>query len=482
MKNTGKFNQQAANAVKTGGLNGTGASAVNFTCDDFIATITKEGEVYELAWQKGELIKPLTHIGTVSEDDIQHGTLIELMPDMTIWVDDDYDVNEIARRAEQLTYLNSGLTINLDIDYNGKTIKESICNPEGLKAYIDKLSSKKDKIIDPVTIKSEFKETKVGDVEIEVALGYNTGYSEEIYTFTNNVPNPLGGHHLTGFKDGLFKAVKEYYIDNAKGKTVELISDDVREGLIAVVSIRVADPVFDGQGKAKLNMPSLRAIVREATVAMMEDFLDKNPEKARLIVSKALQAQTTRESVRRAREATRSVKNLFGGSPVKLTTCSSKNPEECEIFFVEGDSAAGSAKKARDKRTQSVMPVFGKINNTENMNLKQITDSVKLKEIVMCLGTGIGEEFDIEKLRYHKIIIMSDADVDGLHIQTLYLNFFYRHMRPLIENGYVYISCPPLFKVVQNKKTYKYCYTDEEKNVLLKEPGWEKAEVFRYKG
>lgn len=480
LKSGGKFNQDNS-TVKTGGLNGTGASAVNFTCDEFTATIVKESEVYEISWEKGDLVKPLTHVGTSDADDIQHGTLIELKPDMSIWVDDDYDINEIVRRAEQLTYLNAGLNIHLDIDYNNKVVQESICNPEGLKAYIDKLSTKKEKIIDPVTIKSEFKDTKVGNVEIEVALGYNSGYSEEIYTFTNNVPNPLGGHHLTGFKDGLFKAVKEYYLDNAKGKTVDLVSDDTREGLIAVVSIRVSNPVFDGQGKAKLNMPAIRSVVREATVEMMEDFLDKNPEKAKLIVAKALQAQNTRESVRKAREATRSVKNLFGGTPAKLTTCTSKNPEESEIWFAEGDSAGGSCKKARDSKTQAILPVFGKINNTENMSLKQIIDSPKLKDVITALGTSIGEDFDLEKLKYHKIIIASDADDDGLHIQTLWLNFFYRHMRALLENGHVYISCPPLFKVIKDKKTYKYCYTIAEKDAILTEWG-DKCQVFRYKG
>ena len=461
-------------------VNGTGASAVNFTCDEFVATITKQGEVYQLGWQKGELVQPLTHIGQTEEDDIQNGTLIELIPDMSVWVDNDYNINEIVTRAEQLTFLNSGLNVHLDINYNGKVIQESICNPEGLKAYIDKLSTKKDKIIEPISIKSEVKGTKIGDVEIEVALGYNTSYSEEIYVFTNNVPNPLGGHHLTGFKDGLFRAVKEYYTDTTKGKIVDLISDDTREGLIAVVSVRVSNPVFDGQGKAKLDMPAIRSVVRDATIEMMEDFLDKNPEKAKLIIAKALQAQNTRESVRKAREATRSVKNLFGGKPTKLADCISKNPEECEIFFVEGDSAGGSAKNARDKRTQAILPVFGKINNTENMNLKQIIDSVKLKEIVMSLGTGIGEDFNIEKLKYHKIIIMSDADDDGLHIQTLYLNFFYRHMRPLIENGHIYISCPPLFKVIKDKKTYKYCYTEKEKDEIIEQ--WGKCDVERYKG
>ena len=479
LKSGGKFHQNNS-TVKTGGLNGTGASAVNFTCDEFVATITKQGEVYQLGWQKGELVQPLTHIGQAEEDDIQNGTLIELMPDMSVWVDNDYNINEIVTRAEQLTFLNSGLNIHLDINYNGKVVQESICNPEGLKAYIDKLSAKKEKIIDPISIKSEAKDTKVGDVEIEVALGYNTGYSEEIYVFTNNVPNPLGGHHLTGFKDGLFRAVKEYYLDTAKGKTVDLLSDDTREGLIAVVSVRVANPVFDGQGKAKLDMPAIRSVVRDATVEMMEDFLDKNPEKAKLIVAKALQAQNTRESVRKAREATRSVKNLFGGNPAKLFDCTSKNPEECEIWLAEGDSAGGSCKKARDSKTQAILPVFGKINNTEKMNLKQIVDSPKLKDVVMALKTGIGEDFNIDKLRYHKIIIASDADDDGLHIQTLWLNFFYRHMRPLLENGHIYISCPPLFKIVKSKKEYKYCYTIAEKDAILNE--WPKAQVFRYKG
>lgn len=486
LKSGGKFNQDSSK-VKSGGLHGVGAAAVNFTCEKFNAVVARYNKkedstrYYGIDWEKG-LIKTPFHEITDIDSDIKHGTYIELLPDNEIWKDAKYNIDVINKRIEQLSFLNPKLTLYVDMDYDGKVINTVYSNPKGLVSYIEKLNSKKEQIVDVININTEVDDKVLGNVEVSLALSYNTGYNEEVYAFTNNIPNSDGGHHLTGFKDGLYKAVKEYYLDNIKGKPVDIVASDVREGLTAVVSVKMSDPNFIGQGKAKLDAPKLRPVVRQLTEESLNDYLDKNPEKAKLIIAKVLQAQNTRESVRKAREATRSVKNLFGGNPTKLTTCSSKNPEECEIFFVEGDSAAGSAKKARDKKTQAILPVFGKINNTENMNLKQITDSVKLREIVMSLGTGIGEDFDIEKLKYHKIIIMSDADVDGLHIQTLYLNFFYRHMRPLLENGYVYISCPPLFKVVKNKKTYKYCYTVEEKDALLKEEGWTKAEVFRYKG
>lgn len=480
LKSGGKFEQQSEHAIKTGGLHGVGASAVNFTCDEFIATIVKDGEIYQIGWEKGLLKEPLSDIGKADANDIQNGTLIELKPDMSIWVDSDYDINAIMTRIKQLTYLNAGLIINVDVNYNNKKIEESICHPDGLVSYVNDLASKKETMMSPVCIRNHF-DTKLGDVEIEIALSYNTSYSEEIYAFTNSIPNPLGGQHMTGFKDGLYRSIKDYYIENTKGKLIDLSSEDVREGLIAVVSVKVADPVFDGQGKAKLEMPALRAVVKEATMTMMEDFLDKNPEKAKLIISKALQAQKTREATRKAREATRSMKNAFS-TPAKLTLCTTKNPEEAEVWFVEGDSAGGSCKKARFAKFQSILPVFGKINNTENMNIVKINESVKLKEVIGALGCGIGETFDIDKLRYHKIIIASDADDDGLHIQCLWINFFYRHMREIIENGYLYISCPPLFKVVKNKKEHKYCYTVAEKDALLKEEEWQKAEVFRFKG
>lgn len=355
MKITGKFNAKGSmieQGIKTGGLNGTGSSAVNFTCDNFIATITKNKKQYQLAWEKGILIQPLKEIGVAEEDEIENGTLIELLPDMSIWIDDDYDITAINKRLEQLTFLNPGLNIHLDLDYNNKQIQTTYSNPEGLKCYIDTLSKKKEVIVDPITFsghvnlinnkiynsKSNIPENELQDiVDIDIALGYNDGYSEEIYMFTNNVPNNLGGHHLTGFKEGLFRAIDNYYTENTKGKLVNLIAEDVREGLIAVVSIKISNPVFDGQGKAKLNMPVVRSSVREATMDMMNNFLDKNPDVAKIILAKAINAQSTREKVRKTREADRAAKKIGSNKiPEKLTTCTSKNAEECEIWLAEG--------------------------------------------------------------------------------------------------------------------------------------------------
>lgn len=484
LKSGGKFNAKGSmieQGVKTGGLNGTGASAVNFTCDQFVATITKQGVQHQLAWEKGVLVEGLTEVGQAEEDEIQDGTLVELIPDMSIWVDDDYDIPAIVKRIEQLTFLNPGLTIHLDINYGGKVIETSYCNPEGLKAYIEKLAEKKETIIEPVYESYSLDSDKFGKVDIDIALGYSSVYSEESYMFTNNVPNPLGGQHYTGFKEGLFRAINNYYENSTKGKLVTLTQDDVREGLTAVVSVKVTNPVFDGQGKAKLDMPGIRAVAREATMEMMDEYLDKNPESAKIIVAKALQAQQTREAVKKTREAERGAKKLFGGLPDKLTTCSSKKPEECEIWLAEGDSAGGSCKKARDYKIQAILPVFGKINNVEGCTLADILKSPKLEDVIKALGCGIGEDFNIDNLKYHKIIIASDADDDGLHIQTLWITFFYRFLRPIVEAGYLYISCPPLFKVVKNKKEFKYCYTIEEKDEALKEMG-ARCQVTRYKG
>ena len=484
LKSGGKFNAEGSmieQGVKTGGLNGTGASAVNFCCDQFVATITKNKTQYQLAWEKGNLINGLTQIGKATDEELPNGTLIELIPDMSIWVDDDYDIAAVNKRLEQLTFLNPGLNIHADLNYNDKKIECTHVNPEGLTAYIKKLSANKETLIEPIHYTVCKENAKFGKVDIDIAIGYNSGYSEDAYMFTNNVPNALGGHHATGFREGLFRAINNYYEENTKGKLVNLVQDDVKEGLTAVVSIRVSNPVFDGQGKAKLSMPGIRALVREATVEMMEDFLDKNPDAAKLIVAKAVDAQSTREKVRKTREADRAARKLGGKTPDKLTACSSKNPEECEIWLAEGDSAGGSCKKARDAKTQAILPVFGKINNVEGMSLDKVFSSVKLQDVFNALGTGIGEDFDINKLRYHKIIIASDADDDGLHIQTLWITFFYRFLRPIVENGHLYISCPPLFKVVKDKKTYKYCYTIEEKDQALEEWG-SRCKVFRFKG
>lgn len=482
LKSGGKFNAEGSmlsQGVKTGGLNGTGASAVNFTCEQFVATITKNGKQYVLGWEKGELTTPLTEVGEVEADDLQNGTLIELVPDMSIWVDDDYDTREIVKRLEQLTFLNPGLSIHADIDYDNKQVNTTFCNPDGLKSYIEKLSAKKEVIVEPIHNTYTIESDKFGKVDIDIALGYNSSYIEETYVFTNNVPNPLGGHHLTGFKQGLFSAINKYYEEHTKGKLVTLVQDDVREGLVAVISVKVANPVFDGQGKAKLNMPGVRALVKQAVEEMMDDYLDKNPDVSKIIIAKALQAQQTREAVRKTREAERGAKKALGGVPEKLSDCKEKDPEKSEIWLAEGDSAGGSCKKARFDN-QAILPVFGKINNVEKGNILNVLDSDKLKDVVRALKTGIGEEFNIDNLRYHKIVIAADADVDGLHIQTLWITFFYRFMRPIIENGHLYISCPPLYKVVKNKNTFEYCYTDEEKDALVAE--WGKCEVFRYKG
>ena len=473
LKSGGKFDQ--SNKVKTGGLNGVGASSVNFTSSMFKADIYKNNIHYSIGWEKGELVSPFKEEGP---SDISHGTTITLIPDKEIWEDYTFSPKDIEKRVEQVSFLNAGLICRLDMDFNNYKVNK-VYQSKGLVDYIDKLMEGKTPIIDNISASASINDAKLGNITVDIAIGYNDGYNEEIYVFTNNIPNALGGSHLTGFKKGLFDSINNYYIDSTK-KPVTLEASDTREGIIAVVSVKLSDPVFEGQGKAKLNMPSIIGKVSSTVKEAMEEYLDKNPNQAKAIIAKALQAQLTRESIRRARETTRASKTGFP-KPVKLASCTANNPEECEIWIVEGDSAAGTAKKARDRKTQAVLPIFGKINNPYNINLADIFKSTKLKDALGAFGTDIGENFNIEKLNYHKIIIMSDADVDGLHIQTLWIAFFYRFLRPIIENGHLYLSCPPLFKVTKNKKEYKYCYSIEEKDQALLELG-SKSDVQRYKG
>lgn len=465
--------------IKTAGLNGVGGSCCNATSEFCNVYPTINGIQYMLGFEKGHLSTPLSEVGQVAEGEPTHGTLVHLKPDTEVWKDsaDIFDVGAINKRMQQLAYLNAGLTIIVDINYGGQVIQEQYYYEEGLKAYVDKLTTKKQATTDTLRCKSE-----VNGVDVEIALAWTDAISEETYTFVNNVPTHMGGSHLTGFKEGLFKPILEAYEETVTNKSkAGVISDDAREGLVAVVSVKVADPNFEGQGKAKLNMTKVRSVVRNVLEDYLSDALDKDPDMKRVIIAKMLDACRAREAAKKARETARKTKSLVeGGLPGKLTDCSSKEPEECELFLVEGDSAAGTAKDGRDRVTQAILPVFGKISNVEKAKISEVLKSVKILDVVKAMKCAIADEFDYDKLRYHKIIIMADADVDGSHIQTLWITFFFRFYRRLVEEGNIYLACPPLFKLTKGKEEV-YAYTDREKEEIVARMG-EGVAVQRYKG
>ena len=477
----GKFGIEGGyDGVKTGGLNGVGASCCNATSVFCNLYPTIDGVQYMIGFEKGITTTPLSEIGPVEEGEPTHGTLVHLKADPEVWGDgeDVFDIAAINKRMQQLAYLNAGLNIIVDINYGGHVINEQYYYEEGLKAYVEKLTTKKTAITEIL----RHRET-VNKIDVEVALAWTDAVSEETYTFVNNIPTHLGGSHLTGFKEGVYKPISEAYLETVTNKSkVNTTQDDAREGLVAIVSVKVSDPNFEGQGKAKLNMTKVRSAVRNVVEEYLSDVLDKNPDMKKIIIAKMLDACRVREAAKRARENARKTKSLVeGGLPGKLADCTCKEPEKSEIFLVEGDSAAGTAKEGRDRHTQAILPVFGKINNVEKAKLSDVLKSVKLLDIVKAMKCGIADEFDIEKLRYHKIVVMADADVDGSHIQTLWITFFYRFYREIIEAGYLYLACPPLFKLDYGKDNVIYAYTDEDLANLIAEHG-EPKNIQRYKG
>lgn len=477
----GKFGKEGGYNVKTGGLNGVGASCCNATSIFCNLYPIIDGVQYLIGFEKGVTTTPLTEVGPVGEGEPTHGTLVHLKPDDEVWCDemDEFDIPEINNRMKQLAYLNAGLNIIVDINYGGHVINEHYYYPDGLKAYVEELTKKKTPLTEILGCSDTIK-----GVDVEISLVWTDAYDDEIYTFVNNIPTTLGGSHLTGLKEGIFGPIKEAYEESPESKTkADVSSDDARDGLVAVLSVQVADPNFDGQGKAKLQMSKVRNAVKNVINVYLEDVLDKNPDMKKIIISKMLASYRAREAAKKARDTSRQTKSLLDstGLPGKLAACSVKDPEECEIFFVEGDSAAGTAKQGRDRKIQAILPVFGKISNVEKTRLAKVLSSVKIREVIKALECGIGEEFDLERLRYHKIIIMADADVDGSHIQTLWITFFYRFLKPIIDEGYLYLACPPLYKITKNKKVH-YAYTDAHLEKILSEIGNTGIELQRYKG
>ncbi|HGH5450522.1 TPA: DNA topoisomerase (ATP-hydrolyzing) subunit B [Clostridioides difficile] len=460
----------------SGGLHGVGVSVVNALSKWMVAEVYLNGKIYKQTYEKGLPTSKLEVVGE-SQD---KGTMIQFMPDETIFDEIEFKYETLEYRLRELSFLNKGIKIVFEDKREGQEKRKEFHYTGGLVEYIKYLNKSRTGIHDDIV----YIDKKVDDCFVELAMQYTDGYTENIYSFANNINTHEGGSHLSGFKAALTKTVNDYAKRNKflKENDVNLLGEDIREGLTAVVSVKLPEPQFEGQTKTKLGNSFMRGIVDSVTVDELGSFLEENPSTARIIVDKALRAQRAREAAKKARELTRRKNVLESTSlPGKLADCAEKDPSKSEIFLVEGDSAGGSAKQGRDRNSQAILPLRGKILNVEKSRLDRILSSDEIKNMITAYGCGIGEDFDIDKARYHKIIIMTDADVDGAHIRTLLLTFFFRYMRPLIDEGYVYAAQPPLYKVTKQKKEH-YVYSDKELNILLDEIGRNGVELQRYKG
>ena len=460
----------------SGGLHGVGISVVNALSKWLVADVYRNGKIYRQTYEKGITTSPLEVVG----ESHHTGTIINIMPDETIFDEIEFKYETLEHRLRELSFLNKGVKIVFEDKREGSERKKEFHYEGGLVEFVKYLNKTKTPIHDDIV----HIDKKIGDSIVEIAMQYTDGYTENIYSFANNIDTHEGGTHLAGFKSALTKTVNEYAKRNKLIKENEgnLTGEDIREGLTAVISVKLPEPQFEGQTKTKLGNTYMRGNVDSVTVEELGAFLEENPTTARTIVDKGLRAQRAREAAKRARELTRRKSVLESTSlPGKLADCSEKDPSKSEIFLVEGDSAGGSAKQGRDRHTQAILPLRGKILNVEKSRLDRILSSDEIKNMITAFGCGIGNDFDLEKARYHKIVIMTDADVDGAHIRTLLLTFFFRYMRPLIDNGYVYIAQPPLYKVKKQKKEY-YVYSDKQLEALLGEIGKNGIELQRYKG
>ena len=464
----------------SGGLHGVGASVVNALSNWLEVEIYREGNIYKQRYERGKVVQKLEVIGKCDTETT--GTKVTFLPDNTIFEDTVFEYNILKQRFREMAFLTKGLKIVLrDERPEEKPIEKTFHYEGGIKEFVEYLNRSNTPLYEDII----YCEGMVNNVSVEVAMQHNDSYSDNMYGFVNNITTPEGGTHVVGFRNALTKTFNDYARKNKLLKDSEpnLSGEDIREGLTAIISVKIEDPQFEGQTKQKLGNSEARGAVDSVVSKQLEVYLEQNPAVAKMTIEKSVMAQRAREAARKARDLTRRKSALDGMSlPGKLADCSDKDPKNCEIYIVEGDSAGGSAKTARDRATQAILPLRGKILNVEKARLDKIYGNAEIKAMITAFGTGIHDDFDISKLRYHKIIIMTDADVDGAHISTLLLTFLYRFMPDLIKEGYVYLAQPPLYKLEKNKKVW-YAYSDEELDRILSEVGRDtNNKIQRYKG
>ncbi|MBQ3109357.1 MAG: DNA topoisomerase (ATP-hydrolyzing) subunit B [Clostridia bacterium] len=468
----------------SGGLHGVGVSVVNALSEHFEVQVRRNGNIYCQKYSRGNPLTPVEVIGTY--DDGVTGTCETFLADAEIFDSVNYNFELMAGRMRELAFLNRGITITIEDEREGQENLKSFYYEGGIVSFVHHLNKNKDTLFpEPIYFTAERNDEGMETASVEIAMQYNDGYNENIITFANNISTHEGGSHLVGFKNALTRVVNDYArkYKLLKDSDQNLAGEDIREGLAAVISVKLTEPQFEGQTKTKLGNADIRPLVENAVANGLSVFLEENPSIARTVIDKCITASRARDAARKARELTRRKTALDSTAlPGKLADCSEKDPSKCEIFIVEGDSAGGSAKQGRNPRYQAILPLRGKILNVEKASLDRMLGNAEIKAMITAFGGGMGSDFDVSKLRYHKIVCMTDADVDGSHIRILMLTFFFRHMRPLIEQGYVYIAQPPLYKISRGK-IERYAYSDEELEEILNEIGREpKSTIQRYKG
>ena len=458
----------------SGGLHGVGLSVVNALSTWLKVEVKQDGKLHRQMYHRGTPEKRLEVVGTAEDT----GTSVTFMPDAEIFETVEWEYERLRARLREVAYLNKGITINLKDDRDSRKRNETFCYEGGLAEFVENYNRSKNTIFSqPLYIDKSVKEG-----EIEIALQFNDGYNEVVHAYANNINTEEGGAHLDGFKAALTKAINDYgHKYNLLKDSEKLSGEDVREGLVAIISVKLENPQFEGQTKTKLGNSEMRTAVSRVVGDELSTFLEENPKEAKELVMKSVTAQRARDAARRARELTRKGVLESASLPGKLADCSDKDPKHCEIYIVEGDSAGGTAKQGRDRRFQAILPLRGKILNVEKARLSRALENEEIKAMITAFGCGISDDFDESKLRYDRIICMTDADVDGSHIRILLITFFFRFMRPLIENGHVYIAQPPLYKITKNKQEY-YAFSDEERDRKLAQIGPKGTEVSRYKG
>ena len=462
----------------SGGLHGVGASVVNALSEKLTARVYKNGKIYEMKFARGNIVQTMTVVGNTDKT----GTEVTFQPDPEMFDDIIYSYDVLHDRMREEAFLNAGLSITISDAREKEVVSDTMCYAGGIREFVTWTNRHKTPIHQDVI----YMQGNKGDASAEIAVQYNDGYNESLQSFANDVRTPEGGMHETGFKTALTRALNAYGMKNGIIKGDDKVSgEDCREGITAIISVKLTDAQFEGQTKAKLGNAYIRTLVDQIVNDQLATYFEEHPATAKIILEKAMMANRAREAARKARENARRKTGLeSGGMPDKLKDCNEKDPALCEIYIVEGDSAAGSANQGRDSRFQAILPMWGKMLNVEKARVDRIYGNDKLSPLISALGGGIGEDFDIEKLRYHKIVIMSDADVDGAHIRTLLLTFFFRYMRPLIEHGFVYSAVPPLYKLSRGKQT-RVAYSDEQRDLVSAEMRGEsnaKIEIQRYKG